>query len=459
MSVTDRSRLPAVASDPPFTFPEIHRTRLSNGLSVWRADHRTLPIVTCILLVRSGSAADPVASDGLASITGDMLDEGSGDRSAIEIHEEVERIGGNFSTEVGSDSSVVVLTTLSRYLARGLMILADIAVRPRFDPQDFARVRELRINRLTQLRDAPSAVADRAFIHLVYGGHPYGHQAIGSERTLRRLTVDDAVAFHRATYRPSRATLVIAGDVHAAELIDAAEVAFAGWHADAGVSSITVTGAGAVEQVPETRPRLAIVERPAAAQSELRVGHIGTSRQTPDYHVLLVLNMILGGQFVSRINLNLREARGFTYGARSGFDCRIGRGPFLVQTSVQTAATAEAIREIRGEIEAIRDSRPATAEEIHAARAALTRGYPRSFETGEQTARALAQLALYDLPDDYFEQFVPRVSAVDAAAVTRVANAHLDPARLTTLIVGDRAVVAPGLKEAGLGDPESVDVP
>lgn len=459
MSVADRSRLPPIGSDPSFTFPEIHRRQLSNGLSVWRSDHRTLPIVTCILLVRSGSAADPADGDGLASITGDMLDEGSGDRSAIEIHEDIERIGGHFETEVGADSSVVVLTTLSRYLARGLMLLADVAVRPRFDPQDFARVRELRLNRLTQLRDIPSALADRAFMHLVYGGHPYGHQPIGSERTLRRLTVGDAVAFHRASYRPSRATLVVAGDVDAGELIDAAEGAFAGWDAEAGPLTIQLTSAAAVEQAPDTRPLLAIVPRPAAAQSELRIGHVGVSRLTPDYHALVVLNTILGGQFVSRLNLNLREARGFTYGARSGFDCRIGRGPFLVQTSVQTGATAEAIREIRGEIEGIRGTRPATAGEIHAARAALTRGYPRGFETGEQTARALAQLALYDLPDDYFEQFVPRVSAVDAAAVTRVANTHLDPARLTTLIVGDPVIVAPALDTAGFNDLESVNVP
>jgi predicted Zn-dependent peptidase len=174
---------------------------------------------------------------------------------------------------------------------------------------------------------------------------------------------------------------------------------------------------------------------------------------------LLVLNMILGGQFVSRINLNLREDKGYTYGARSFFDLRVGRGPFLVQTSVQTAVTAAAIQEIRDEIDAIRGRRPPTHEELDTARAALTRGYPRGFETGEQTARSMTQLALYDLPDDYFARFMPAVAAVDAAAVTRVAETYLDPTRLTTLIVGDRAGLAPSLEAASLGQPELVEIP
>jgi predicted Zn-dependent peptidase len=189
---------------------------------------------------------------------------------------------------------------------------------------------------------------------------------------------------------------------------------------------------------PPPPDRVALVHRQAAAQSELRIGHIGVPRATPDYHALLVLNMVLGGQFVSRINMNLREDKGYTYGARTSFDFRRGPGPFVLHASVQSEATVDAVLEALGELQAIRGARPVTQHELETARAALIRGYPRSFETAEQISRGAAQLALYELPDDYFSTFMPRVLAVDEAAVTRAATQHIDPARLLTVIVGDR---------------------
>jgi predicted Zn-dependent peptidase len=203
-------------------------------------------------------------------------------------------------------------------------------------------------------------------------------------------------------------------------------------------------------------PLVAIVDRPGAAQSEIRIGQVAHPRQTPDYHALLVLNAILGGQFVSRLNMNLREEKGYTYGARSGFDFRRSNGPFTVQSAVQTTATAESVHEVLEEIRAIGGRRPATEEEVGLARSSLTRGYPRNFETAGQVARGLAQLALYGLPDDTFLQFVPAVDAVDAAAVTRAA-ARLDPANMTVAIVGDRASVEAPLAALGLGEPTIVE--
>jgi len=199
--------------------------------------------------------------------------------------------------------------------------------------------------------------------------------------------------------------------------------------------------------------RLNVVPRPAAPQSELRIGHIAVARNTPDYHALIVGNMILGGQFVSRINLNLREDKGFTYGARTGFDFRRRPGPFALQAGVQTSATARAIEESIGEIAAIRGPRPVTRDELGLAIAALTRGYARNFETAEQIARGVTQLALYDLPDDYFAQFVPRVEQVTADEVTRVMTRHVEPAHLTTIVVGDIDAVGAELSGLGLGDP------
>jgi len=199
--------------------------------------------------------------------------------------------------------------------------------------------------------------------------------------------------------------------------------------------------------------RLLLVDRPGSAQSELRIGHVGVSRRTPDYHALLLVNLVLGGQFVSRLNMNLREHKGYTYGARSWFEFRLGRGPFQMSASVQTDVTADAIREALGEVSAMRGDRPVTVDELETARAALTRGYPRNFETADQVARSVAQLALYELPDDYFATFVPRVEALGLDAIHDAAVRHLHPDRLVTLVVGDKARVEETLGGLSLGAP------
>jgi zinc protease len=447
----DRSSLPRPVPNPPFRFPPIHRAALSNGLRLWTVPHGVLPLVSLLLLVEAGSAADPDDAHGLASMTGEMLDEGSGARSALDMHDALARIGAQFETEVGSDATVLGLTVLSRHFASGTLLLGDMAVRPRLAADDFARVRELRLHRLAQLRDQPSASADRAFLARIYRTHPYAHLAVGSEDSLQRLVVERVSAFHGRAYDPRRATLIAVGDVTPEALADAAAAAFGEW---AGGSDPAPPDGNA--DVDLDAPGVAIVPRPGAAQSELRIGHVGVSRSTPDFHALLVLNMILGGQFISRLNLNLRERKGYTYGARTAFEFRRHPGPFLLQTAVQTRVTAEAVVESIGEIDGIRGPRPVTREELEVAQAALTRGYARNFETAEQIARAALQLALHRLPDDYFDTFVSRIESVSAEDVTRAASRHLDPARLATVIVGDPDAIAAPLAAAGLPAPDLV---
>ncbi|HZT76793.1 MAG TPA: pitrilysin family protein [Vicinamibacterales bacterium] len=442
----DRSRLPEPGPARTFVFPAIRKSTLDNGLGVWTVYHPQVPVVSLMLLVRRGSAADPNGKEGLAAITADMLDEGSGDRSAIEIHEALAQLGAQFDTDIGSDAIVVSTTALSRFTDRVLALMADVVVRPALRDADFARVRQLRLHRLTQLRDIPSAVADRAFLKLLYGTHPYGHAPIGTETALRELTADDVRAFHAGAIRPSASTLVAVGDCAHDEIVRFAASAFGDWAADRhadGIESLDERlafepGESLAAALPS---RLAIVDRPGAPQSELRIGHVGVPRSTPDYHALLVANAILGGQFVSRINLNLREDKGFTYGARTAFEFRRMAGPFVLQVGVQTAATAAAIRESLQELSDIRGERPASAEELALGIAALTRGYARNFETADQIARGVMQLALYDLADDYFATFVPAVEAVTCDDVSRVMRHHLDPNRLITLIVGDAGAI------------------
>lgn len=452
MKVVDRSTLPVPGPSAPFRFPRINRHVLSNGLEVRAIAHHNVPVVSAVLLVPGGTAADPPARPGVAAFTADLLDEGSGGRSALDVSDAIARLGADLDVDVGPDAIVVSLTSITRFLGPALDLLAEMILDPNLADPDIERVRKLRLERLRQLRDHASALAERALARVLYRDHPYGHLGLGTEAALETTTPQELRSFHAGAFVPSGSTLVIVGDATTDQLFSAAEEAFGGWEARPGGQLVNrLAGLEAPPLVPESR--LAIVPRPGSAQSELRIAHVCASRDTPDYHALVLLNMILGGQFVSRVNLNLRQDKGYTYGVRTGFDLRRGLGPFVLQTSVQTEVTAAAIREAHRELEDLRGSRPATPEEIALARASITRGYPRGFETAQQVARGVAQLALHGLPDTYFADFVPRVEAVTEADVSRVAVQYLDQARMVTLAVGDHARIAPSLAALNLGEP------
>jgi predicted Zn-dependent peptidase len=450
VSAVDRSRLPVPGPDRAFRFPRIARRTLGNGLELRAATHRSVPVTSMVLLVPGGSSADPAARHGLVSITSGLLDEGSRGESALDVADRIARIGGDLDLEVGADAVVVGLTTLDKFLETGLALVHELVSEPNLAADDFNRVRNLRLERLRQMKDHAAAMAERAFARVLYGSHPYGHLALGTTEALAATTVDETRALHGALFTPNGATLVIVGDRAEEALLDAAAAVFDGWRPSAATIAIDREAALAP---PPAAPlvRLGVVSRPGAAQSELRIGHACARRATPDYHALLMLNTILGGQFVSRINLNLREAKGYTYGARTGFDLRRGIGPFVMQTSVGTDVTVPAIREALKEIGDIVDARPATADELSLGFATISKGYPRGFETASQVARSVAQLALHGLPDTYFEEFVPRLSQVTAEDVSRVARQYLDVPKMATLIVGDVDKIAGTLPELGLG--------
>ena len=449
MSV-DRSRLPAPGPDRPFHFPRIVKRTLSNGLELRAVRHSAVPIVSIVLLVPGGSSVDPADNYGLVSMTAGLLDEGSKGQSALEIADRIARIGGDLDIEAGMDAVVVSCQALDRFFDDGLRLVKEIVTEPNLATDDFNRIRNLRLERLKQLKDHASAVADRAFARVVYGAHPYGHLALGSEASVTAMTPDHVKAMHAVMFSPSGSTLVIAGDRPEEELLDTATKMFDAWRSTA--STLAIDRAAALA-VPPARPdtRLAVVDRPGAAQSELRIGHACAPRSTPDYHTLLILNAILGGDFVSRLNSNLRESKGYTYGVRTAFNLRRGIGPFVMHTSVGTDVTGPAVREALHEIRAVAADTPATADEVAIAFASLSKGYPRGFETAGQVARSVAQLALHNLPDTYFEEFVPRLAQVTAADVSAAAQQYLPPAKMTTVIVGDLDKIHGSLPDLGLG--------
>jgi predicted Zn-dependent peptidase len=435
-------RPPAVGTPTTTRFPPIIRDRLSNGLAIWVIEHDRVPVASMALLIDRGTSSDPTDRPGRTALSTDLLDEGAGERDAIELADAFERLGSQLRINVGPDVLQLEATTLTRFVAPMLALVADVVSRPGFGDTDFTRVRDLRLNRLRQLSRQPGASADRSFLAAVFGTHPYGHGALGTTPALEAMTLEDARSFVSESVVPHGATLVVAGDVRPDEVIASADAAFAGWTGRArplALPPVERAGAAAVT----------LVDRPDAAQSVLRVGHVGPARRTEDYYELVVLDAVLGGQFSSRINQNLREEKGLTYGARTGFGFRRAGGSFCCQTSVDTDRTTEAVVEILREFDEVRGARPVTDDELALAKSALCRGYARNFETAGQVAGAATQLATYGLPDSTFDEFVPRVGAVTAEAVTRAAEAYVRPDESHVVVVGDRARCLAALDAVG----------
>ena len=447
MTPADRRALPGLGAAAPFVFPRIETGALPNGIRLWAVDRPRSELVTVLLLLRHGSAADPPGRAGLAALTGDLLDEGSRERTGVELHEALQRLGGALATEVTSDGTLVSVTALARFAREAIAHLVEVVARPRFDPDDVERVRGLRLNRLAQMQRIAGSVADRTWLAALYGAHPYAHSSIGTARSLEAAGAEDVAAFHTRHFGAAGWTVIVVGADPVRLRALAAEQ----------LAAVAAGGAVAAPAPPPdpapSRPRLVLVPRPGAVQSEIRLGHLGAARTSPDYPALLVLNMVLGGQFVSRINLALREKRGYTYGARTTLDLRRGRGPFVLRAAVETSATTDALREAAAEIAAIGAERPVSAKELDGARAALTRGFARRFETAGQLAVAAMRLALFDLPSDDYTAFVPRVAAVDARAVAAAATRHLHPERLIAVVVGDPDKLPSSLAGAGFGAP------
>ena len=440
--------LPAGGPDPRFTLPQIQRRKLSNGLDVFIVEHHELPVVTMNLVVRGGSAADPAARAGLATVTADLLDEGTASSNALELSDRLASIGANLNSASDWDLNRLTLTTLTRHFDEALGIYADVLMHPAFRANDVSRIRAQRLQGLVQSRDNATTIASEVYSTILYGAaHPYGHPQQGNQASIGAITDADLRSFYSTYYKPNNSTLIVVGDVRPADVVAKLETALSEWKPGA-VPSVDVNA----RPPQRDRTTIYVVDRPGAAQSVINIGQVGVSRSTPDYFTRLVLNQMLGGAFVSRVNLNLREAKGYTYGARTSFDFRRGAGPFTANAGVQTAVTRESVTEFLKELRGIRGDIPITETELNQAKESLIRGFPRTFETPAQIGLRLAEVAVYGLSDDYFNTYIAGIQKVTAADVTRVAKEAIDPDHLAILVVGDRTVIEPGLKSLeGIG--------
>lgn len=442
----DRSKPPAIGPAPSLKMPAIQKQKLSNGLAVWIVEHHEVPLAQVNLIVRSGSAADPIGKYGIGSLTAAMLDEGAGKSSALELADSLEFLGANLSTTSTFDYSAVRLSVPVSKLGDALPIMSDVSLRPAFPANELDRLKKERLTSLLQARDNPAALIGIAFPRIVFGQtHRYGTSANGLPPAIEAFTVADLQAFYRAHYRPDNATLIVVGDVTPASVMPMLEKAFGAWKAE-GMAPLVAE----VPMAPQLKSRqIYIVDKPGAPQSQVRIGWVGVPRSTADYAALEVLNTILGGSFTSRLNQNLREDKGYSYGASSAFDMRLSAGPFLAAAGVQSDKTAPAVQEFFNELNNI--VKPIPEEELKKAKNYVALGFPGEFETTGDLARKLEDLVVYNLPEDTYAKFVGTVTSVTAAQLQALAARYIQPDKMAVVIVGDRQSIEGPIRQLNLG--------
>lgn len=443
---------PVVPPPKPLTLPPIVTRTLANGLELMVVEHHELPVANFLLLVRSGYEQDPAAMPGLVSMTAALLDEGAGRRSALDIAAQQAMLGARLGVGAGFDATTISLETPTAQLDSALALLADVALRPTFPAKELDRLRAERLTLLTQLRDRGPAIADIAYPAVLYGGsHPYGRPTLGTEGALKQLTRNHLQRFYQAHFRPNNATLIVVGDVNPDSIARRIDALFGRWER----GSIPAAPSAAATR-PAAARAIYLIDKPGAAQSSVRIGTIGVARATPDYFPLLVMNTVLGVPFGSRLNQNLRESKGYTYGARSAFEMRSSAGPFTARAEIVAEKTDSALIEFMKELTRIRDTVPA--DELTRAKRYLQTQLPGDFETPADIASRLVPIALYDLPLDFYDSYAQRIEAVTQADVQRVAQQHVDPSRMAIVVVGDRAKIESGVRALDMGAVELRDI-
>ncbi len=450
----DRSKLPDVAAPPEPKFPTIATTTLSNGLKVYLAERSTVPLVNFNLMVDAGYAADHQGVLGTASLAMNMMDEGTRTRTALQISDALQRLGAQLGTGSNVDMSNVFLSTLKENMDSSLAVFADVVLNPSFPQQDFDRLIKLQLAQIQREKATPVQMALRVFPLLLYGsGHAYGIPLTGSgtEESVSRLRRDNLIEFHRTWFKPNNASLIVVGATTLAEITPKLERLFGSWRpGDVPTKSI-----GQVAQQP--RSAVYLIDRPGSEQSIIFAGHVAPPKRNPREIALLTMNDILGGSFTSRVNMNLREGKHWSYGAFSlMFDAR-GQRPFIVYAPVQTDKTKESLTEVVNELRGITQSRPVTAEELAKAKANLTLSLPGQWETIGALGGSVEEIVRFDLPHDYYTTFASKVRELQVADLSTAAKETIQPDKLVWVVVGDRAKIEPGIRELNLGPLQFLD--
>lgn len=442
--VIDRSKPPELGPPPRVSLPPIVTRELPNGLKLMIVEQHELPLADFALVIGSGGTADPSGKGGVANLTAQMLREGTTTRKSLDIADQSSFLGISIFPQASWESTTLSLHTPTAQLDSALALYADVALHPSFPANEFDRIKKNRLTELLQLRDQGPAIANTAFPAILYGaGHPYGAPLIGTETSVTGLSTADLQAYYQANFKPNNATLIIVGDVNPAQIEQKISSLFGSWQRG------DVPQASYGEPPKAGATTIYLIDKPGAAQSSFRIGSIGVPRSTKDYFALTVMNTILGGSFSSRLMQNLREAKGYTYGAVSRFDMRRAAGPFTAQAEIVSAKSDSALIEFMKELNNIRQTVPPG--ELSRAKRYLQLQLPENFETTRDIAAALVPVALYNLPLDYYNTYVQNVEAITQADVNRVAQQYINPSSLAIVIVGDRKTIEQALKSTNVG--------
>jgi zinc protease len=447
MPATANPLRPAPGAPRPYHFPDFARRQLPNGLTVWVVAVPGAAVVNVHLLVDAGASAEDEALAGVAALTAQLLVTGTARLDASAFAEATEMLGIEVSSESSWDSARAAFQSLPQHMTPGLALLAEMVQQPRFDPGEFERLKAERLADILQARADPGRLADEMFLrHLFDASTPYRRLSAGTPETVEPITLENVRAHHDTHWRPAGAHLIVSGPVNADDVFASAQEHLGDWQ-----------GAGPGHRTFEPRAagsrRIVLVDRPGSVQSELRVGQLGINRRSPRYFPAMVLGAMLGGVFGSRLNLRLREELGYTYGARAGFDPRRATGPFSAAAAVQTEVTADALREMVGLLTTVRDAPPDDGE-LHEIRDYLVGVFPLRFETTAGVAIAIEPVAMYGLPDDWWQTYRARLEAVGADDVLAAARDLLQPDEYLMLVVGDADKVRAELEATGLASVE-----
>ncbi len=431
---------PMPGNNISFSLPEIVKFNLKNGLEVLYIQKNKLPIIRLNLITRAGSKFDPQNKKGLSNLFAMSIDEGAGDYSSLELSEEFNYLGTSFNANSNQDRVHLSFQTLTENLDRSLELFSMIIKNPHFNDEDILRQKRKVLTQLIQLKDVPEEIADQNFSYYLWGdNNPYAFPVYGYEDEVKKISTNDVKNHYMEYFTPENSTLVVVGNIDKDELIKKLDDNLSKWGIKNEAKKIVI-------RTKETQKQIFLVDKKNSVQSEIRIGHIASPRDQKVYFKKLILNTILGGPFTSRINMNLRENKGYTYGASSSFGYYDNGGFFMVSTSVGMENTANALKEIIFELNNIRQG--ITAEELEFAKSYLIRQFPSNFETYGQIASNLSMLVAHSLPDNYFNTYMDNIASVSIDDVNSIAKESIFPDELLIVIVGDTEKLLPQLQEA-----------
>lgn len=436
----NRSEKPKAVKDIYFELPEIKEFRLKNNLRVLFVHKNNLPILQLNLISESGSKFDPTGKKGLAYLTAQLIDEGAGKYNALELDEEFDLLGTAFNTSLDNDNVLLNLLTLQENFERSLELLSLIITEPNFSDEDFIREHAKLITKLIQSKTQPAVQANKAFDKIIYQQNPYSFPTSGLENDVKLISNDDVKSFYNKYYSPNKSCLIVVGNINENDLL---------YNLNKHLSNWNSTSNFAVEiSIPQKeKTKVYIVDKKDSPQTEIRIGHLSTKRKTKDYYAKVIMNTILGGQFSSRINLNLREDKGYTYGAHSGFSYNKVTSHFIVSTSVETKFTKNSVDEILKELKAIKVT--ISDEEIEFAKSYLTKRFPAMFETFNNVARNLSTLVIHDLPFEYYNNYLSNLSSVTRKEVEEAAANNIFEDNCAIILVGDEKSIRDQFNDYG----------